>query len=1096
MLLYDTKIGQLIVIFADMKTRSLLILSILAVMAGPVYGQDLKKDFENPSQSARPRVWWHWMNGNISIDGITKDLHWLHDAGIVGFHNFDAGLETPQIVDKRIVYMTPEWKSAFSYALDVADSLDMEVTIASSPGWSETGGPWVRDEDAMKKLVWRTLDVEGGAQYIEEIPLPKGFSCRGTFQDDAQVHWKTDAEKDFYRDVAVVAVKLHPDDIDLRTLSPRLSAGTDVKGLDFDSLNSDSVSGGVRLKTDADGVAWVQYAFAKPVTIKAAVISDRKSSGDVNAVDRELLCSDDGVHFRKVAALGYQSTIQKTYSIPATTARYFRLRITDREKIHDGTIDLHQFMLSTMPRIQDAGDKAGFGFYRLLYLEDTYPDGNATPLKDVLDLTPLLNGDILEFQFPAGRWRIFRFGYSLTGKRNHPASPEATGLEVDKLDSVAVKKYYKTYLDTYRNASGGRLGPDGISHMLTDSYEAGPQTWTRRLGKEFRKRKGYDLIRWLPALTGMTLNSTAETERFLFDWRMCIGEMIAENHYDIQNEVLGEYGMKRYTESHENYRANLTDGMDCKRNAEIPMSAFWMGYRQGSVFTPRFEADIRESASVAHIYGQNIAAAESFTSDGLRDGAWVYSPSVLRPTADAAMAAGLNRFIIHCSPHQPVDDKKPGLGLGKYGQWFDRHQTWANQARAWTDYLSRSCEMLQKGRFVADVAIYYGEDNNLTGIYLKDYPAMPQGYNYDYFSPSVLLDVARPENGVIVTPSGMRYRVLSLGPNVRNMSIKVLRRIKEYADAGVPVCGSVPERLAGLEGSEEEFNALVKDIWKSGRPNVKAGADAGVFLGHDEDFRMTDMRDIRFVHRTCEDGEIYWILNQSEKTRSMKGSFRVTGMKPEIWHAEDGTTEPASYRISGGRTEVGLEILPHQSLFVVFGEKTSATSGNAPSRETSELLEITGTWKVSFQPGMGVSESITMEQLSPLSESKYPSIMYFSGEATYANTFQLSGEDLKGKGRIVIELGKVCDLGEVIVNGQSMGVAWCHPYRVDVTKAVHKGLNTLEVKAVNTWHNRIIGDMQPGVTRKITYYPVDLLNADDPLLPSGLLGPVRVLSLK
>jgi len=1078
-----------------MKARSLLTLTILAAMAVPAFGQELKKDFENPSQSARPRVWWHWMNGNISADGIVKDLHWLHDAGIVGFHNFDAGLDTPQIVDQRIVYMTPEWKKMFSLALDVADSLDMEVTIASSPGWSETGGPWVRDEDAMKKLVWRSIDMDGGARYIEEIPLPKGFSCRGTFQDDSQVHWDSDAEKDFYRDIAVVAVKLHPDDIDLKKLSPALSASTEVSGLSFDSLNSDSVSGGVTLKTDANGEAWVQYSFAKPLTIKAVVVSDRKAKGDIYAIDRELLCSDDGVNFRKVATLGYQSTIQKTYSLPATTAKYFRLKITDKQKLQDGAVNLHQFMLSTMPRIQDAGDKAGFGFYRLLYLEDTYPDDNATPLKNVLDLTPLFKDDILEFQLPEGRWRIFRFGYSLTGKTNHPASPEATGLEVDKMDSVAVKKYYKAYLDTYRNASGGRLGPDGISHMLTDSYEAGPQTWSKRLNKEFRKRKGYDLIKWLPALTGMTLNSTAETERFLFDWRMCLGEMIAQNHYDIQNEVLKEYGMKRYTESHENYRALLADGMDCKRHAEIPMSAFWMTYKQGTVFTPRFEADIRESASVAHIYGQNIAAAESFTSSGTRDGAWVYSPAVLRPTADAAMAAGLNRFIIHCSPHQPVDDKKPGLGLGIYGQWFDRHQTWANQARAWTDYLSRSCELLQKGRFVADVAIYYGEDNNLTGIYLKNYPAMPEGYNYDYFSPSVLLDVARPENGAIVTPSGMRYRVLSLGPNVKNMSIKVLRRIKEYADAGVPICGSVPENLAGLEGTEAEFKALVKDIWHSKRPNVKAGADAGVFLGHDEDFRMTDMRDIRFVHRKTEDGDIYWILNQSKKTRTMKGSFRVTGLKPEIWHAEDGTTEVASYRMSYGRTEVALELLPQQSIFVVFGEKTSMTSETAPSKETSELLEVGGSWKVSFQSGLGAPESINMERLSPLNELKDPGLRYFSGEATYSNSFQMNGEDLK-KGRIMIELGEVHDLGEVIVNGQSMGVAWCYPYRVDVTEAVHKGMNTLEIKAVNTWYNRIVGDMQPGVTKKITYYPVDLLKADDPLLPSGLLGPVRVLSIR
>ncbi|MBP9998479.1 MAG: discoidin domain-containing protein [Bacteroidales bacterium] len=1078
-----------------MKSRSLLTFLLLAATALPGFGQDLKKDFENPSQSARPRVWWHWMNGNITADGIYKDLHWMHDAGIVGFHNFDAGLETPQIVEKRIAYMTPEWDRMFSYALDVADSLGMEVTIASSPGWSVTGGPWVSPDDAMKKLVWRTLEIEGGSASKGGIRLPEGFSCCGNFQDDALLKWDTDRAVDYYRDIAVLAVKLLPEDLDLASLSPELSASTRVEGLSFASLNSDSVSSGVKVSTDANGLAWVQYAFDKPLTVKSVVVSERKIAGDANAVVRELQCSDDGVNFRKVATLPYQSTIQKTYSVPATTARYFRLVLKDSQKLAGGAFDLRQFMLSTMPGIQDAGDKAGFGFYRLLYLEDTYPDGNATPLENVLDLTEHFKDGVLDYSLPQGRWRIYRFGCSLTGKRNHPASPEATGLEVDKLDKAAVRRYLETYLGTYDRASGGRLGPAGIRYMLTDSYEAGPQTWTGNLIEEFRSRKGYDLVKWLPAIAGTVLGSTAQTERFLFDWKTCLGELMAQNHYDVQNEVLGEYGMKRYTESHENYRALLADGMDCKHLADVPMSAFWMSYKQGITFTPRFEADIRESASVAHIYGQNIAAAESFTSNGPRHGAWVFSPAVLRPTADAAMAAGLNRFIIHCSPHQPVDDKKPGLGLGIYGQWFNRHQTWANQARAWTDYLSRSCELLQKGRFVADVAIYYGEDNNITGIYLNDYPQMPQGYNYDYFNRTVLMDVAKPENGIITIPEGMSYRALSLGPNVRHMSMKVLRRIREYADAGVPVCGCVPETLAGLEGTQEEFDALVKDIWYSGRPNVKAGADAGVFLGHDEDFRADDMSELGFVHRTLADGEIYWVLNRSKSARSLVASFRTSGRRPEIWHAEDGSAEACSYRMLEGRTEVSLELQPQQSVFVVFGERSQQTEYSVPERQTRQLGEIGGPWKVAFQKGMGAPESIVLEELSSLSENADPGVRYFSGEATYSNSFRLSGKDIRTNDSLVLDLGDVGGLAEVTVNGQNLGVLWCHPFRIDITGAVRKGVNTIEVKAVNTWHNRVLGDMQPGVEKKISYYPVDLLKADDPLLPSGLLGPVRVLGI-
>lgn len=1057
----------------------------------------LYDDFCNPTSSARPRVWWHWMNGNITKDGIRKDLNWLHDVGVVGFHNFDANLDTPQIVEKRLAYMTPEWKDAFNYALDVADSLGMEVTIASSPGWSETGGPWVSEDDAMKKLVWRQLDIQGNGK-VQTIRIPDGFSCQGIFQDDENLHWDTDQKKDYYRDIAVLGVKLEAADLDFSSMSPHITVSDRDAGISFDAINSDSIKDGLRVKEDAEGVAWIQYEFDEAVTVKSLVVSDRKAQGDIFAVDRFLLCSDDGVNFRRVATLGYQSIIQKTYSIPATTARYFRFQVNDRQKIKDGIIDIYQCILSSAPRIQDAGDKAGFGYYRLVYLEDTVPDSSGVKLENVVDLTSMVKNGSLEWKVPDGRWRIFRFGYSLTGKTNHPASPEATGLEVDKIDSTAIRNYYENYLSTYRDASCGRLGPGGISYMLTDSFEAGPQTWTGRMFEEFRSREGYDLLKWLPALTGMVIENTASTERFLFDWRRCIGDMIAEYHYDLQNSVLAKYGMKRYTESHENYRANLSDGMDCKKLADIPMSAFWMQYNQGKIFTPRFEADIRESASVAHIYGQNIAAAESFTSDGFRDGAWVFSPSVLKPVADAAMASGLNRFVIHCSPHQPVDDKFPGLGLGKYGQWFDRHQSWSCSTKAWVDYLSRSCEMLQKGRYVADIAVYYGEDNNLTGIYLSHRPDVPDGYSFDYFNPTVLLDVAKAENGRIITPSGMEYKVLYIGQNNRIMSLSVLRKIKEFADAGVPICGYVPSALASNRGTVEEFDALVKDIWNSGRPNVSGNKTLSQMLdeaGIAPDFSAADVP-VKFVHRHLPEGEVYWVSNQSDKNLTTEASFRISGRKPLVWHAEDASVEAVSYRIADGRTCVHLSLSPYQSYFVVFTELSESDDFSAPVFNEEIISNLSGPWTVTFQQERGAPESIRMETLFSLSESAIPGVKYFSGEALYSNAFKLKPKAIESNDRFVLDLGSVADVAEVVVNGKSVGTLIHAPYRIDISSAIHPGENTIQIKVSNVWHNRIVGDMQPEMKEKVTYYPIDLLKADEPLLPSGLIGPVTLNAQK
>lgn len=1104
--------------------------ALLSVTSYAQSAKDLYKGFQDPPKEARPRVWWHWMNGNITKDGIRKDLLWMKEAGIAGFHNFDAGLETPQIVSHRVEYMTPEWKDCFRYAIDLADSLDLEVTIAASPGWSETGGPWVKPENAMKKLIWRQIDVVGEAPKAVRgrkakpaepsvIILPEGFANTGKFQDAPMA--VTQKEKDnlenkfhslrFYRDIAVIAVKLCDSETDFSKLNPsartsgtRPEDGLPVEGKAlYDRLNGDRVWNPVRVYPDKDGWSWIEYGFDEPQTVKSVVVSEKKTRGGEYDLTRELQVSDDGVSWKTVARMGYQATRQKTYSFPEVTARYFRIRFKGTGDNLDSPFDVSQFILSPVTRIQSAGDKAGNMFYRLLQFETTPETSEAARLEDVIDLTGNFKDGVLTWTVPEGRWRIFRFGYSLTGKTNHPSSPEATGLEVDKIDPVAVSDYLEAYLDTYRDASGGRLGGRGIQYLLTDSYEAGLQTWTENMEEEFLKRKGYGLLRWLPALTGMILDNTAETERFLFDWRRTIGDMISEYHYDIQNKVLAKYGMGRYTESHENYRANLTDGMDCKRYAEIPMSAFWMMYKQGKIFTSRFEADIRESASVAHIYGQNIAAAESFTADGFRDGAWVYSPAVLKPSADAAMAAGLNRFVIHCSAHQPVDDKVPGLGLGKYGQWFNRHQTWAGQARAWTDYLSRSCYLLQQGSFVADIALYYGEDNNVTGLYLSKGPEMPEGYAYDYFSPDVLLHKAEARDGMITVPTGMKYRILYLDPNVRYMSMEILRKIKVLADAGVVICGSRPEKMAGNQGDPEEFDAMVRDVWKSGRKNVSSGIPAGKVLqsiGAEPDFVFSskDDPDVKFVHRRIGDGDIYWITNLSGNTVRMEASFRMTGKKPVVWHAEDGSTEPVSYSIGKDRTSVALTLTQHQSVFVMFLEDAGKDElqSRLPKEVSNRIAVIDSPWEVGFQEKRGAPASAIFSELASYTENEDEGIRYFSGTAVYHNSFNLKKKDLRTAGKVVLDLGEVRDIAVVKVNGIEVGTLWNAPYKVDVTKAVHKGRNSLEITVVNVWHNRLVGDVQPGVEKKITFTQMDFFKPDEPLLPAGLIGPVEILGFE
>jgi hypothetical protein len=860
---------------------------------------------------------------------------------------------------------------------------------------------------------------------------------------------------------------------------------------------------------------WIQYEFSQPQTFRAFSVVGANSImlGEFNGgpLNRSMKVSDDGVNFREVATISGSINPQNTVSIAPTTAKYFRFAIKTLETQSNlfalmfGAppeapkplgIQIAEFNLYTTDRIDQFEDKAGFRPWR----EDTptrkAEQAVAIATEDVVDLTAKMKSDgTLDWQVPAGNWIITRLGYSLTGRQNHPASPEATGLEVDKLDAVAVKKYINAYLDMYKDATGGMMGNRGLRYMILDSYEAGHMTWTKNMPQEFAKRRGYDLKMWVPVLTGRVVKSTEASEQFLWDFRKTIGELIVENHYDVIGEELHKRGMKRYTESHEDKRIYLADGMDVKRKADVPMSAMWTpGSLAGGVDEEvRSEADIREAASVAHIYGQNIVAAESMTSI---QNAFTFTPEKLKRTADLEMASGLNRFVIHTSVHQPLDDKMPGFSLGPFGQYFTRQETWAEQARPWIDYLSRSCHLLQQGKFVADVLVYYGENTNLTWRFKENLPDVPAGYAYDFANASVLTNVLKVQNGKITTPSGMAYRVLYLDESAKLMTLPVLKKLRDLVKAGAKVTGAKPEKSPSMADNPAEFQAVVNEIY--GNPNASTRPVGEVLqsLGVQEDAIIRNANaKVLFVHRKTLDQDIYWFNNRSAASNSAEVSFRVNGRVPELWNPQTGKTEKVSYQIRDGRTIIPLNFESWDAYFIIFRGKTAVKTYTKPAATTQEVLSVTGPWQVGFQAGRGAPATATFDQLASWTDNGDTGIKYFSGMATYKNTFKMSGI-VKGAS-YEIDLGEVKNIAEVSLNGKTLGVVWKQPFKVSIPAAGLKlGENTLEIKVTNVWANRLIGDAQPGTSNKITFTTMPFYRADAPLLPSGLMGPVKVLQRK
>ncbi|HEY6489300.1 MAG: glycosyl hydrolase [Terracidiphilus sp.] len=1111
----------------------------LVWMTGSAFSQSssdaLQSGFANPPSGARPRVWWHWMNGNISKDGIKLDLEWMHREGLAGFQNFDAALQTPQVVDHRLAYMTPEWKDAFRSAIELGDQLGFEMAIAGSPGWSESGGPWVPAAEGMKKYVWSETLVEGGKPFSGVLAHPP--ESTGAFQNiGIRDVLGSDGDKktpQFYADSVVVAYRKPADDVSIESLHPKMSASGGSP--DFALLTDGDLENTAKIPIPAVGqTSWFQYEFESPQTIRAItyVAKDpnriQEMISGTGAPERTLEASDDGVNFRAIVKLPGGDSPEHTVAFAPVTAKYFRVAFQRTPpppppawaagldpssfgiKLPPPATDYEMAELVLHPgaRVNHWIEKAAFVPEPDLY-EFPTPASSSDEVvakSDVIDLTSKMRPDgTLDWTPPAGDWVVLRFGYSLLGITNHPATAEATGLEVDKMDHRFVKKYFDTYLDSYKETVGpAEMGKKGIRYVINDSWEAGSQNWTDKMIDQFKRLRGYDPVPWMPVLTGEIVESAEASDRFLWDFRKTIADLIADEHYKQLEETLHERGMGHYGESHESGRAFVADGMEVKKFNEVPMSAMWTQSPGVNKEQFGYNADDRESASVAHIYGQNIAAAESMTAAAAP---WAWSPATLKPTADQEFLNGINRFVIHESAHQPLvgPHTAPGMTLGPFGQWFNRNETWAEEAGPWVNYLARTSFLLQQGHFGADLVYFYGEDSNLTAIFDKKSPNIPAGFGFDYINADALIHELSVSNGRITTKSGMSYRVLGLDPYSEHMSLPVLRAIHKLVEDGAVVAGPKPTDDPSEADDQAEFQRLDSELFGDGtgvhtvgQGKVYAGQSlsdvfAALNLAPDFDYNKPDPdARLEFVHRKLEGGDLYFVDNRGDHSEDVKAVFRVTGKAPELWYAETGTSKPVTYSIADGRTTVPLHLEPWGTVFVVFRKPAHELSRTLPAVEEAKLTDVKGPWPVSFQADRGAPPSITLDQLASWSENTDSGVKYFSGIGTYTKTVQAPADWFKKGAHLWIDLGDVKNLADVTVNGKDLGLVWHAPYRVDISAALKPGANEIKIAVTNAWVNRLIGDQQPGAT-KITFADVKPYRANSPLLPSGLLGPVAVM---
>lgn len=1081
--------------------------------------ESLAAGFVQPPQAAKPRLWWHWMNGNVTPEGARLDLEWMQRVGVGGVHVFSGGgFGEPKLVDKPLPFMSPGWREVFRQSMQTARASDMEVGIAASPGWSQTGGVFVPPADGMKKYVWSETRLVGAKTPITLVAPPVAI---GPFQGVSEKSAAKELAAPLYGEGFVVAFPTPA--LDAKAPSPKLTASNPAAELA--KLVAGATAAGARLPLAPDGSAWIEASFAAPVRLSAIALSTptgvsvevlaQQPDGAWRSLTRQDLIAPSGVE---------HPAPQQTLSFPTTQAQRFRvvMRLLTPPPPLPGlppsmakvpppptAVTINGLELLTGARVNRFEAKAGFQ-------TSIEADAAATPAppgdgvvaaSQVIDLTHKLSADgRLDWTPPKGDWTVLRFGWTLTGRANGPAEPDATGLEVDKLDKAAVGRYAQTYLDLYKQASGGKLGADGVGSLITDSWEAGFQNWTPALLDEFKARRGYDAKPFAPVLAGRVVDSAEASERFLWDYRLTLKELVADAHYSVLAKAAHERGMAYYTEASGDNPRVLGDGMTLKARSDIPTAEFW--YRNFASGPGQFslKADLQEAASAAHVYGKPLAAAESLTVAAGAD-PWSFSPAMLKPVADQIFALGVNRILLHESRQQPFVDAKPGLTLAIFGQYFNRNETWAEDAAPWLTYLARTSYLLQQGRYVADVAYFYGEDRTLTELFrTRDNTDVPSGYAYDYVNREALLTLLSVKDGRVVTPSGMSYRILFAPPQVTRLTLPALQKIRDLVAAGAVLVAPRPVGGLGQAAADEKIATLADEVW--GRePIGPAGRALGagkVYANLQDalaaqkvspDQHLTAAPDARLlsIHRRTRDADIYFVSNQKDRPEDVRALFRVEGKTPEIWRATNATMEPASFTARDGGTETALRLEPHEAVFVVFRKATALKAFTAPAKTTKTLTAVGGPWRLSFGPGLAAPPPTTLDQLTSWTQASDPAIKYYSGSATYQTRVNVPRAALRRGERVYLDLGQVRELASVSVNGKTAGLAWHAPYKVEVTGMLRPGRNDVSIRVVNLWRNRLIGDKQPGV-KPVTVAPMAFYGPASPLFDSGLLGPVSLVS--
>jgi hypothetical protein len=1034
----------------------LLAVVLVGLLSEGRASDELRAGFVHPPEEAKLRCFWWWLGSNVTKAAITRDLEEMKAKGFGGALIFDAdgsNHDGNARVPVGPTFLSPEWRELFRHAVREAERVGLELSLNIQSGWN-LGGPMVTPEHAAKQLTWSEARVSGGDIVEETLPQP--------------AH-----RLGFYRDIAVVAYPA-PDRAGSWEVSASSSHAEHVASLAADGNPASFwVSGGLKAGEgpSSDRPEWLQIELREPVAATGVWIAGRPGYGPRSG---EVQVAGPDGRFEKLCDLAIKDGSPTVVRFEAVRGETFRMVFHDA---HDrgSPAAPRNVQVSGIALLKGDGREpiAGAGpiARRIARLEDklamrelrwSAPDGSvlldhppsvpgeqSCRSAEVLDLTDKMDPEgTLRWSVPEGDWVVVRVGYTCSGAHVRTSSHGWTGLVVDYLDADALRWYWQEVVEPLIDDAGPAVGKTW-KYVHTDSWECGGMSWTPGFRDEFRERRGYDVLPFLPIVTGKIVDSRAVSHRLLADFRKTIGDCIAENHYAVMKQLAHEHGIGTHPESGGPHGAPI-DSLRSLGISDIPMSEFWArSWRHRVKDGDRFF--VKQPASAAHTYGRRLVAAEGFTTIGphWQETLW----DNLKPSFDRACCEGLNRLfwtLVACSP------KEMGLpGQDMFaGTHFNPNSTWWDKSHAFLTYLNRCQYLLQQGLFVADVCYYYGDHvPNFTQLKKSDPARILPGYDYDVATEEVVLTRMSVEDGRIVLPDGMSYRLLVLQDRT-NVSLPVLRKIKQLVEAGATVVGPKPRTATGLTDyprCDEQVREIADLVWGPcdgravtvhtfGKGRVIWGPTAREVLAADGlppdaqflvdlDGQKQEAPAIDYIHRRTTDADIYFVSNQDATPAAVEAVFRVVGRQPELWEPVSGTIRDAvPFKPIPGGTAVGLALPPYGSMFVIFRRAASAP-GQAISATGqaafAEVLEIAGPWQVQFDPEWlyptdGLSDKQTQghfvfESLQDWTKRPEAGIRHYAGTAVYRKTFDLpaAADPAVVEGRkLYLNLGTVKQLAE------------------------------------------------------------------------------------